>query len=123
AGPTRLRPILMTTAAMVFAMLPVALKTGEGAEFRAPMAVVVIGGLLTSTLLTLLFIPAVYTIFDDLQRLVLRLLRRRPKGELGDAAGGVSGDLPPRRRTAGEMEPRVGGVHTAVHGPQVASEG
>jgi HAE1 family hydrophobic/amphiphilic exporter-1 len=74
AGPVRLRPILMTTAAMVFAMLPSALKIGEGAELRAPMAVVVIGGLLTSTLLTLVFIPAVYTIVDDVRRLVGRLL-------------------------------------------------
>lgn len=66
AGPTRLRPILMTTAALVFAMTPIAMKLGEGSEFRAPMAVTVIGGLLTSTLLTLVFIPAVYTIMDDL---------------------------------------------------------
>ncbi|MBX6771074.1 MAG: efflux RND transporter permease subunit [Chloroflexi bacterium] len=75
AGPTRLRPILMTTAAMVVAMLPSALRIGEGAELRAPLAVVVIGGLLTSTLLTLVFIPAVYTIFDDLQGWIGRLLK------------------------------------------------
>jgi hydrophobic/amphiphilic exporter-1 (mainly G- bacteria), HAE1 family len=66
AGPVRLRPILMTTAAMVFGMLPVALGLGEGAEVRAPMAVCVIGGLLTSTLLTLVVVPVVYTILDDL---------------------------------------------------------
>jgi HAE1 family hydrophobic/amphiphilic exporter-1 len=65
AGPTRLRPILMTTSALVLAMLPIALKLGEGSEWRAPMAVTVIGGLLTSTLLTLVLIPAVYTIMDD----------------------------------------------------------
>jgi HAE1 family hydrophobic/amphiphilic exporter-1 len=65
AGPTRLRPILMTTAALVLAMSPIALKLGEGSEWRAPMAVTVIGGLLTSTLLTLVLIPAVYTIMDD----------------------------------------------------------
>jgi HAE1 family hydrophobic/amphiphilic exporter-1 len=65
AGPTRLRPILMTTAALVLAMSPIALKLGEGSEWRAPMAVTVIGGLLTSTLLTLVLIPAVYTILDD----------------------------------------------------------
>lgn len=77
AGPTRLRPILMTTASMVVAMLPSALRLGEGSELRAPMAVVVIGGLLTSTLLTLVFIPAVYTIVDDTQRLLGRLIGRR----------------------------------------------
>ena len=72
AGPTRLRPILMTTSALVLAMSPIALKLGEGSEWRAPMAVTVIGGLLTSTLLTLVLIPAVYTIMDDFQGLVSR---------------------------------------------------
>ena len=67
AGPVRLRPIIMTTAAMVFGMLPTALKIGEGAEQRAPMAIAVIGGLITSTLLTLVVIPVVYTLVDDLE--------------------------------------------------------
>jgi hydrophobic/amphiphilic exporter-1 (mainly G- bacteria), HAE1 family len=67
AGPVRLRPIVMTTAAMVFGMLPTALKIGEGAESRAPMAIAVIGGLITSTLLTLVVIPVVYTLVDDLE--------------------------------------------------------
>ncbi len=61
AGPVRLRPILMTTAAMVFGMLPVALALSEGGEVRAPMAVTVIGGLLTSMLLTLVVVPVVYS--------------------------------------------------------------
>jgi hydrophobic/amphiphilic exporter-1 (mainly G- bacteria), HAE1 family len=78
AGPIRLRPILMTTAAMVAAMLPVAFGIGEGSESRSPMATVVVGGLITSTLLTLLLIPAVYTIMDDLQNLVLRFFKRQP---------------------------------------------
>lgn len=64
AGPVRLRPILMTTAAMVFGMLPVALALSEGGEARAPMAVVVIGGLITSTLLTLVVVPVVYSLLD-----------------------------------------------------------
>ncbi len=67
AGPVRLRPIMMTTAAMVFGMLPTALKIGEGSESRAPMAIAVIGGLITSTLLTLVVIPVVYTIVDDVE--------------------------------------------------------
>ena len=65
AGRTRLRPILMTTFAMMFGMLPLALALGEGAEMRAPMARAVIGGLITSTLLTLLVVPVVYTLLDD----------------------------------------------------------
>ena len=68
AGPIRLRPILMTTTAMVFGMLPTAFKIGEGAETRAPMAIAVIGGLITSTLLTLVVIPVVYTIVDDFEQ-------------------------------------------------------
>ncbi len=67
AGPVRLRPIVMTTAAMVFGMLPTALKIGEGSESRAPMAIAVIGGLITSTLLTLVVVPVVYTLIDDLE--------------------------------------------------------
>jgi HAE1 family hydrophobic/amphiphilic exporter-1 len=52
---------------MVFGMLPTALKIGEGSESRAPMAIAVIGGLITSTLLTLVVIPVVYTLVDDLE--------------------------------------------------------
>lgn len=66
AGATRLRPILMTTFATIFGMLPVALRIGRASELRAPMAIVVIGGLLVSTVLTLVVIPVLYTLFDDL---------------------------------------------------------
>ncbi|HEX2998748.1 MAG TPA: efflux RND transporter permease subunit, partial [Armatimonadota bacterium] len=66
AGPTRLRPILMTTLSTVIAMLPVALRFGRASEMRAPMAVAVIGGLILSTLLTLVVIPVAYTYLDDL---------------------------------------------------------
>jgi HAE1 family hydrophobic/amphiphilic exporter-1 len=66
AGRTRLRPILMTTLAMMFGMLPLALALGQGAEMRAPMARAVIGGLITSTVLTLLVVPVVYTVLDDM---------------------------------------------------------
>ena len=65
AGELRLRPIVMTTLAMIFGMLPTALALGQGAEFRAPMAHAVIGGLITSTLLTLIVVPVVYTLLDD----------------------------------------------------------
>ncbi|RKX19423.1 MAG: AcrB/AcrD/AcrF family protein, partial [Candidatus Zixiibacteriota bacterium] len=66
AGPIRLRPILMTTFAMIFGMLPLALGIGPGAEVRAPMARAVIGGLISSTMLTLIVVPVVYTIIDDI---------------------------------------------------------
>jgi HAE1 family hydrophobic/amphiphilic exporter-1 len=64
AGPVRLRPILMTTAAMILGMLPIALALGEGGEGRAPMAIVVIGGLISSTVLTLIVVPVVYSFFE-----------------------------------------------------------
>jgi HAE1 family hydrophobic/amphiphilic exporter-1 len=67
AGPVRLRPILMTTFAMVFGMLPIAIGIGEGAETRSPMAIATIGGLLTSLFLTLIVVPVAYDLFDDLQ--------------------------------------------------------
>ncbi|HYD53058.1 MAG TPA: efflux RND transporter permease subunit, partial [Gemmatimonadaceae bacterium] len=65
AGRIRLRPIIMTTVAMIFGMLPLAMALGEGAEARAPMARAVIGGLMTSTMLTLFVVPVVYTLLDD----------------------------------------------------------
>jgi HAE1 family hydrophobic/amphiphilic exporter-1 len=65
SGRIRLRPIIMTTVAMIFGMLPLALAIGAGAETRAPMARAVIGGLITSTILTLFVVPVVYTLLDD----------------------------------------------------------
>jgi len=76
AGEIRLRPIVMTTLAMIFGMLPLALALGAGAEFRAPMARAVIGGLITSSLLTLIVVPVVYTFFDDLGARFKRRLTR-----------------------------------------------
>lgn len=64
AGQTRLRPILMTSAAMVLGMLPTAILHGEGSEMRAPTAIAVIGGVITSTVLTLLVVPVVYVWVD-----------------------------------------------------------
>jgi HAE1 family hydrophobic/amphiphilic exporter-1 len=88
AGRTRLRPILMTTLAMIFGMLPLALGIGAGAEMRAPMARAVVGGLITSTFLTLLVVPVVYTLLDDFAAWV----RRRWDGKKA-AAGAVVGLL------------------------------
>jgi HAE1 family hydrophobic/amphiphilic exporter-1 len=76
AGAIRLRPILMTTFALIAGMIPVALGGGEGAQFRAPLGIAVIGGTLTSTLLTLLVIPTVYEILDDWRGALLGRFRR-----------------------------------------------
>ena len=64
AGKLRLRPILMTTSTTVLGLLPMAVGLGEGSELRAPMAITVIGGLLVATVLTLVIIPAVYSVVD-----------------------------------------------------------
>jgi hydrophobe/amphiphile efflux-1 (HAE1) family protein len=76
AGRKRARPIVMTTIAMVAGMLPSAYGVGEGGEFRAPMAIGVIGGLLVSTVLSLVFVPALYSVMDDLSHLTTRLFHR-----------------------------------------------
>ena len=73
AGRKRARPIIMTTLAMAAGMLPSALALGDGGEFRAPMAIAVIGGLLVSTLLSLIFVPSFFTVMDDLGAVVWRL--------------------------------------------------
>lgn len=75
AGKTRLRPILMTTLALIFGMLPLALELGPGSEMRSGMAVVIMGGMISSSLLTLVFIPVIYSIVDDLRVWVAKLLR------------------------------------------------
>lgn len=79
AGPVRLRPILMTTFAMIFGMIPVALGVGEGAESRSPMGITVIGGLLTSLFLTLVVVPAAYDLFDDWIRKIRMRRHIRPE--------------------------------------------
>jgi hydrophobe/amphiphile efflux-1 (HAE1) family protein len=87
AGRKRARPIVMTTVAMVAGMVPSALGHGDGGEFRAPMAIGVIGGLIVSTLLSLVFVPAVFVIMDDASKLVGRLFSGivGPRDEPGEA--------------------------------------
>jgi hypothetical protein len=100
AGPSRMRPVLMTTVATVCSMLPVALGTGDGSEWRGPMGVITIGGLLTSTFLTLLVVPVVYTLLDDAAR-----------GLRSIAGRGRTGALEASRRAAADArdgEPRTG---------------
>ncbi len=91
AGRKRSRPIMMTTLAMVAGMVPAAFGVGVGGEFRAPMAIAVIGGLLASTILSLVLVPSLYTIMDDLSRLCGAAFRRalrpnRPEPDPGDLA-------------------------------------
>jgi HAE1 family hydrophobic/amphiphilic exporter-1 len=74
AARVRLRPILMTTLAMIFGMVPLAFAVSEGSEQRAPMGQAVIGGVVTSSLLTLVVVPVVYCYMDDLAAWVRRLL-------------------------------------------------
>jgi HAE1 family hydrophobic/amphiphilic exporter-1 len=104
AGELRLRPIVMTTLAMIFGMIPTALALGKGAEFRAPMAHAVIGGLITSTLLTLIVVPVVYTYLDDFGAWAGAYIRRwtsDPK-ELGEHERAPAR---PRPSAAPEREP------------------
>jgi HAE1 family hydrophobic/amphiphilic exporter-1 len=74
AGRVRLRPIMMTTLALIAGMIPVALGRGEGADFRAPLGRAIIGGVITSTVLTLLVIPTIYEILDDWRLKAMKLM-------------------------------------------------
>ncbi|HHZ09974.1 MAG TPA: efflux RND transporter permease subunit [Rhizobiales bacterium] len=106
AGRKRARPIVMTTIAMSAGMVPASLALGDGGEFRAPMAVAVIGGLLVSTLLSLVFVPSFYTIMDDAaigaSRLFRRLVKPNPKDDPLDEAKPAASEL-----TAGSTATRV----------------
>jgi multidrug efflux pump subunit AcrB len=83
AGQVRLRPIVMTTAAMIGGMLPLALGIGEGGEIQAPMGRAIIGGVITSTLLTLVVVPVLYTYLDAWHE----RLRQRRAAKAATAAG------------------------------------
>ena len=88
AGAKRARPIVMTTVAMVAGMLPTAFSMGDGGEFRSPLAIAVIGGLIMSTALSLVFVPSFYLVMDDLHAWVARRARStgtRAPVTLGDA--------------------------------------
>ncbi|MBS0365649.1 MAG: efflux RND transporter permease subunit [Proteobacteria bacterium] len=91
AGHTRARPIVMTTVAMIAGMLPVAIGLGGDTGFRAPMAIAVIGGLITSTALTLVVVPAAFTIVDDIERWLAprfgRMLSTHPRAHAANPAG------------------------------------
>jgi HAE1 family hydrophobic/amphiphilic exporter-1 len=86
AAKVRLRPILMTTLAMIFGMLPLALALTEGSEQRAPMGQAVIGGVITSSLLTLVVVPVIYCWLDDMGSWIQRKLTRPASAEQPIAA-------------------------------------
>ena len=98
AGRKRARPIVMTTIAMAAGMLPSALALGDGGEFRAPMAIAVIGGLIVSTMLSLVFVPAFFVLMDDLSRFFSWALRplRRAGGRAGERGRGSRAGAPRR---------------------------
>jgi multidrug efflux pump subunit AcrB len=91
SGHKRARPIVMTTVAMVAGMLPVALGWGGDSDFRSPMAIAVIGGLTTSTLLTLVIVPAVFTLVDDIERWMAPKARKLLAEPAAGAGGGIQG--------------------------------
>jgi multidrug efflux pump subunit AcrB len=97
AGRVRLRPILMTTMAMIFGMLPMAIGMGDGGETQAPMGRAVIGGVITSTLLTLVVVPVAYTYLDNWGKKAKRWFQKGHEEELAeaeaDAAASASPDL------------------------------
>jgi hydrophobe/amphiphile efflux-1 (HAE1) family protein len=94
AGRKRARPIIMTTIAMIGGMLPSAFGLGSGGEFRAPMAIAVIGGLLSSTLLSLVFVPAVFSVMDDIAHTSWGFFRRF----IGEADDPATLDLASKRQ-------------------------
>ncbi len=99
AGRKRARPIVMTTVAMIAGMLPAAVGLDSGGEFRAPMSIAVIGGLLSSTLLSLVFVPAVFAVMDDIGRLVWRIFSRFV-GQADEPAPGVGPAVVERREVS-----------------------
>ena len=95
-GRKRARPIVMTTIAMAAGMVPSALAIGAGGEFRSPMAIAVIGGLIVSTLLSLLFVPTLFTLMDDVGRITGRVFGRLI-GPSGEPARAPAPGASPRR--------------------------
>jgi len=110
AGPARLRAILMTSATIVVALLPSAFQLGEGSEIRAPLAATVVGGVISSTLLTLLLVPTLYTLVDGMRSRIFRGSRESPKPTSGPPPG------PPAPGTDGIDRQPV--VSPPIAGPQ-----
>ena len=103
AGRVRLRPILMTTFALIAGMIPIAIGAGEGADFRAPLGQAVIGGVITSTILTLLVIPTFYEILTEWRDWLTSKMTGKPvahgHGHAARPHGGVPDAAAPATRT------------------------
>jgi multidrug efflux pump subunit AcrB len=107
SGEARMQPILMTTVAMIVGMLPIALGLGSGAEARAPMAISIVGGLITSTLLTLLVVPVVFTYIDDFQNWLLRFMPK-PQNKLQPVTAPSVTDLDPNTNASTQADTKAG---------------
>ena len=83
SGMTRLRPIIMTSATMIVAMLPVTLSLGEGSEMKKSMGIVIIGGMIVSTIVTPIVLPVIYTLIDDLKKFIFRKKKGKKVREEG----------------------------------------
>ena len=109
AGMKRARPIVMTTIAMVAGMMPSALAVGAGGEFRSPMALAVIGGLIFSTVLSLVFVPAMFMLMDDVGALIWRFGKRLivSHGEDEEPPSGHHHPAPPPAKSPPPLPPGV----------------
>ncbi|MCC6306035.1 MAG: efflux RND transporter permease subunit [Rhodobacteraceae bacterium] len=120
AGHKRARPIVMTSIAMSAGMLPPALGVGEGGSFRAPMATAVIGGILASTVLSLVVVPSFFLIMDDLQRLLAwafgRFVGARDEAPAPPDAAVLAEDLAARRVEIADLEDRI--LRLELEGPR-----
>jgi predicted RND superfamily exporter protein len=120
AGHKRARPIVMTSIAMAAGMLPSALGVGEGGSFRAPMAAAVIGGIIASTVLSLVIVPAFFLIMDDLSSLLGRLFRRfiGPKEDepAEPAAHELAAGIAARSAEIAELDTRIGALEQGTFG-------
>ena len=129
AGPHRLRPILMTSAVLILSMIPVALKLGDGGEMRAPLGAVLVGGMATSTFLSLLYVPVAYTYFDSLSTLLGKVFSFQPRlprfGRRDQDAGRrpSDGQQRPAARASSTPLTVAGGAHAATERVQAARGG
>lgn len=128
AGRKRARPIFMTTIAMSAGMLPSALAFGDGGEFRAPMAIAVIGGLVVSTVLSLVFVPSFFAVMDDLSRVVAWVFSKlvRPNAqdegpEEDETSARVPSQIPPRH-SADEVSTATQPIAIPASKPPLAAE-
>ena len=116
AAPTRLRPVLMTSLAIVFATLPTAAALGRGAGFRQPLGITVVGGVIVSTFLTLLVIPSVYLLFDNFALWLGRIFHPRHNSGDDNPAGGAAGRQRGINGTNGYMNHQINGQTNGQNG-------